>query len=167
MLKRMAVLSDIHGNMMALEAVVVDIKKRQVDGILNLGDHLSGPLWPRETIQYLMQQDWIQIAGNHDRRLAFQNPQDHGPSDRYACQFLSERERDWLGTLPATLRLENEHLLFHGTPTSDTTYLLETIEQRPHPPGSARRNQVALGRNKLACHALRPFAPTQSDFNAW
>lgn len=50
MLKRMAVLSDIHGNMMALEAVVVDIKKRQVDGILNLGDHLSGPLWPRETI---------------------------------------------------------------------------------------------------------------------
>ena len=128
MLKRIAVLSDIHGNIAALEAVVTDIKHRQVDAVLNLGDHLSGPLWPHETVQYLMRQDWIQIAGNHDRQLVSQDPKQHGLSDQYAYQFLTDRECDWLRALPTTLKLQGEISLFHGTPASDTTYLLETIE---------------------------------------
>jgi predicted phosphodiesterase len=128
MLKRMAVLSDIHGNIAALEAVVTDFNRRQVEGILNLGDHLSGPLWPRETVQYLMRQDWIHIAGNHDRQLVHQDPKQHGLSDQYAYQFLTDRECDWLRALPATLTLPGEISLFHGTPASNTTYLLETVE---------------------------------------
>ena len=46
MMKTIAAISDIHGNILALEAVVKDISKRGVDSIVNLGDHLSGPLWP-------------------------------------------------------------------------------------------------------------------------
>lgn len=133
--KRIAVISDIHGNIPALEAVVNDIQKRKVDHVLNLGDHLSGPLYPYETIQYLMQQDWINIAGNHERQLLTQDPQQLGLSDAYARRFLGKRELDWLRSLPASMPFAGEFFLFHGTPSSDKTYLLETIEH---------------GRNRLA-----------------
>jgi hypothetical protein len=45
-LDRFAVLSDIHGNLSALEAVLADIASRSVSQIVNLGDHLQGPLHP-------------------------------------------------------------------------------------------------------------------------
>jgi predicted phosphodiesterase len=127
MFKRAALVSDIHGNLLALEAVVTDIQKRQVDCVINLGDHLSGPLWPYETAQFLMKQNWVQIAGNHDRKLVQQDPKEHSPSDRYAYQFLGEPELAWLRSLPASQVLEDALLLFHGAPGSDTTYLLETV----------------------------------------
>jgi putative phosphoesterase len=128
MLKRIAVLSDIHGNIEALNTVVADIKKRDVDFIINLGDHLSGPLWPKETAHFLMQQDWIQISGNHDRQLINQNPKNHSPSDQYAYRNIDDNVLDWLRTLPSGTVSENDVLLFHGSPSSDTTYLLETVE---------------------------------------
>jgi len=125
---RVAVISDIHGNILALEQVAADIKRRGVDAVFNLGDHVSGPLWPRETIEYLIGQDWIHIAGNHDRQIVETNPQGHGLSDRYAFQRLDEAQRQWLMALPGTIAIEEGLLLFHGSPSSDTTYLLETIE---------------------------------------
>lgn len=45
---RLAVVSDIHGNLGALEAVVADMGQRGVDQVINLGDNLSGPLLPKE-----------------------------------------------------------------------------------------------------------------------
>jgi len=48
---RIALVSDIHGNLPALEAVVSHIKRQGVDLIVNLGDSLSGPLLPLETAQ--------------------------------------------------------------------------------------------------------------------
>lgn len=126
-MKRIAVLSDIHGNIAALEQVVADFKARQVDRVFNLGDHISGPLWPKETIEFLMRQNWIQVRGNHDRQLVEQDPKLHNPSDRYAYPLLSDMERDWLKSLPAQCEVDQQFHLFHGTPTSDTTYLLETV----------------------------------------
>ena len=41
---RLAVISDVHGNLPALEAVVADIKKRQVDSTVNLGDCVTSPI---------------------------------------------------------------------------------------------------------------------------
>lgn len=43
---RLALISDIHGNLPALEAVLADIAAASVDATINLGDILSGPLWP-------------------------------------------------------------------------------------------------------------------------
>ena len=48
-MKRIAVVSDIHGNLPALQAVVQDFQRRGVDGVINLGDSLSGPLLPQQT----------------------------------------------------------------------------------------------------------------------
>jgi len=45
---RIAVIADIHGNLPALEAIFADIRCREVDRTINLGDYVSGPLWPRE-----------------------------------------------------------------------------------------------------------------------
>ena len=66
---RIAFLSDIHGNLPALQAVRDDMARRGVDQVINGGDILSGPLWPRETADVLMALDWPTIAGNHERQL--------------------------------------------------------------------------------------------------
>lgn len=127
-LKKIAIVSDIHGNIIALEKVVEDIKTRQVDCVFNLGDHISGPLYPKETLHFLMKQDWIHISGNHDRELITQNPEKLSFSDRYAFNFLNNSDLDWLRALPASTSIENLFFLFHGTPSSDKTYLLETVD---------------------------------------
>lgn len=128
-MKRIAIVSDIHGNMPALEQVVKDIESRNADAVFNLGDHISGPLWPKETIDFLMQQDWVQIAGNHDRQLYQQEPGAMGASDKFARGFLTDKELDWLRALPGSATLADEFFLFHGSPGDDLLYLLETIEQ--------------------------------------
>ncbi len=113
----------------AMEKVVEDIQARQVDCVVNLGDHVSVPLWPKETVQYLMKQDWVQIKGNHERQLTDQHPKSRGLSDNYAFQRLDHAELDWLKSLPTSVEMENQFLLIHGAPGSDKTYLLETVER--------------------------------------
>jgi len=126
-MKSIAVLSDIHGNILALDAVAEDLAKRKVDTVVNLGDHVSGPLWPKKTVQFLMKQRWVQISGNHDRQLTKNDPAKHGLSDAYAFKLLDNPEKSWLEKLPPSGLLDDEIFLFHGTPASDTEYMLETI----------------------------------------
>jgi len=125
---RTAVLSDIHGNLPALEAVVADAIERGCSAFVNLGDIVSGPLWPRETADYLMSEDWITIAGNHERQVLTHGPDQIGPSDRYAKESLDEHHFDWLRSLPPLWQLSDDVLLCHGTPTSDLVYFVETVD---------------------------------------
>lgn len=127
-MKKIALISDIHGNLPALEAVVDDIKKKNVDEIINLGDHISGPLWPKETTQYLMNTNWIHVSGNHDRNLIYQNPEKMGQSDKFAYPFLEQPEKDWLQQQPNKLVTTDGFFLFHGNPFNGEPYLLETVE---------------------------------------
>ena len=127
-MKRIAILSDIHGNILALEKVVQDIEQRDVDLVVNLGDHLSGPLWPKETSEYLKQQTWLQICGNHERQLLTEPPDKLGQSDLYAYQHLNADDLDWLSNLAPFVEIDTEVTIFHGSPTDDLVYLLETIE---------------------------------------
>jgi hypothetical protein len=66
--------------------------------VVNLGDSLSGPLLPLQTARFLMAQDWLQLAGNHERQIL--NPHQRGESDVYAHAQLGEAELAWLATLP-------------------------------------------------------------------
>lgn len=139
-----ALISDIHGNLPALEAVLADIERRAITAIVNLGDHVSGPLWPRETAALLMAREWPTIAGNHDRMVAHDEPGTHGPSDRFAYERLTPDQRAWLAALPATQVVAADALfLCHGIPTDDRLYLLETPEhgrlRLAHPDQVARR----------------------------
>jgi predicted phosphodiesterase len=79
---RLAIVSDIHGNFKALEAVVQDIERRSVDAVINLGDSLSGPLMPKETAQFLMAQNWTHLAGNHERQILELNDRSGKPEHR-------------------------------------------------------------------------------------
>jgi predicted phosphodiesterase len=125
----LAVIADIHGNLAALEAVLADIARRDVSRIVNLGDCVSGPLWPRETCALLMARGFPTVRGNHDRWVATFAPADMYPSDRYTFGALDETQRRWLGDLPATLRLDPGILAVHGRPDDDNRYLLEDVEQ--------------------------------------
>ena len=66
---RIAVFADVHGNLLALEAVLADIASRSPDATVNLGDCLSGPLQAAATADLLMSRDFLTIRGNHDRQL--------------------------------------------------------------------------------------------------
>ncbi|MBF0528710.1 MAG: metallophosphoesterase family protein [Deltaproteobacteria bacterium] len=125
---RIAIVADIHGNLPALEAVVRDFSRRGVDAVVNLGDSLSGPLLPLETARFLMAQDWVHIAGNHERQLIAQGSGRRGASDEFAHSHLTSKELEWLASLKPSAQYCPEVLLCHGTPTSDVDYFLETVE---------------------------------------
>jgi predicted phosphodiesterase len=122
----LAVLADIHGNSMALEAVLADAKKRGLTKFANLGDTFYGPLDPAGTWSILKDMDIPTILGNQDRILIEDNPE-NTPALQAARTALGNMGLAWLETLPPTLILNETILLCHGTPESDTTYLLEDV----------------------------------------
>jgi putative phosphoesterase len=124
---RLGIISDIHGNALALEAVLADLKLQGVDAIVNLGDNLSGPLEARRTCDLLMARDFISVRGNHDRQAAKVPLDQMGASDRHAADELSPEHRAWLSALPAAAVFEKDVFLCHGTPQSDDTYWLEQV----------------------------------------
>lgn len=124
---RLAVLADIHGNLAALEAVAEDLRHRCVEQVINLGDHVSGPLLPRETLRFLMGQDWVHLAGNHERQLLTIPRSQQGASDAFAYDQLTPQDLAWLGTLAHSRPFGDDIWLCHGTPQSDCTYLLESV----------------------------------------
>ena len=75
-----------------------------------------------------MQQNWIHIAGNHDKNLVNKKTDELGPSDSYAIQFINDDEKKWLESLPESFEFHGM-FLFHGTPSNNNTYLLETVEK--------------------------------------
>lgn len=134
---RIAALSDIHGNLPALNAVLVDIRRRGADLIVNGGDILSGPLWPRETADRLMALHLPTIAGNHERQLLHCAEVMGGAADALAYEETTTDQRAWLATLPASLTLEEGVFVCHGRPDSDLDYLLETVEAAGSRPATA------------------------------
>jgi predicted phosphodiesterase len=126
---RIAVIADIHGNLPALEAVIADIERRAVGRTINLGDCVSGPLWPREVCELLMARGDLTIRGNHDRWVSEPNPTSMGASDRYAHSHLNQDQRSWLAALPASANTDHGILACHGTPASDNEYLIEDASE--------------------------------------
>ena len=126
---RIAAISDIHGNLAALDAVLDDIARRQVEETVNLGDILSGPLLPRETADRLMELQLPTISGNHERQVLSMRLRDMGASDRYAADCLTAPQRDWLAALPATRWVSDDVFLCHATPASDVECYLEDIRE--------------------------------------
>ena len=122
---RLAILSDIHGNLRALEIVLADLATRGVDATVNLGDCVTSPLWPRETLELLDTLALPTVRGNHDRWVAQLPRVQMSQTIASTCDALSAEQRRSLGLLPATLQLDNDVFAVHGTPDSDVDYLLE------------------------------------------
>jgi len=148
---RIAAVSDIHGNLPALEAVLADIDRLGADVIVNLGDLASGPLWPAETLDRLIELRLPTIAGNHERQVLTGAPDQLGASDAFAAARLTDTHRAWLRALPPTRWLIDDVLLCHATPTSDLVYWLETVEGgRTRPATPAEIAERAAGADLAA-----------------
>jgi hypothetical protein len=68
------------------------------------------------------------VAGNHERQLLTYAPERMGVSDRLAHDSIADRHREWMAGLPLTLQVTEGVLAFHGSPTDDLVYLLETVD---------------------------------------
>jgi putative phosphoesterase len=125
---RVAALSDIHGNLPALEAVLAEVSSETPDLIVICGDVASGPL-PLQTLNRLMALPNARfLHGNADRSLVAgydgtTKPRLAGPAADWCAAQLSNEHRDFLASFPDEVRLEIDGLgrvLFcHGSPRSD------------------------------------------------
>ena len=122
---RLAVISDVHGNLPALEAVMADIARRTPDSVVNLGDCVTSPLWPSETLEELETLDLPTVRGNHDRWIADVASAPKSASISFTRDALSDRQKKFLSVLPETIRVNDYVLAVHGTVLSDTEYMLE------------------------------------------
>jgi diadenosine tetraphosphatase ApaH/serine/threonine PP2A family protein phosphatase len=124
---RFAAIADVHGNYLALEAVIADIRAQGIETIVDLGDMASGALDARRTMDAMMALGAIHVRGNHDRYLIDRPPEKMGSWDRPAHAQLDERHLDWLRSLPQSRVFHDQVFLCHATPASDEAYWLETV----------------------------------------
>ena len=126
---KIALLSDIHSNVFALDAVLKDKQGRGVDMTVNLGDILYGPIAPKATYELLMEHEIVTIAGNQDRQIyqAKMPEINTNPTLQFILEDLGKAPLKWMKSLPFAKQLSNEIYLCHGTPEDDLTYLLEDI----------------------------------------
>jgi predicted phosphodiesterase len=124
---RIAVLADAHGNLLALEAVLADLRAAAPDLIVNLGDVATGPFDPAGSADIQMALGCPTVAGNHERDLMGGN--DASPSVAFARPLLSETHLRWVGSMPKALFLAGgEVFACHGSPAGgDLDYLLEDV----------------------------------------
>jgi predicted phosphodiesterase len=123
-----AVLSDIHGNRLALEAVLEDIDRRGIYRFINLGDCVYGPLDPVGTADLLMSLRQRTVRGNEDRIVVQEDSNaPMSPTLAYTRDQLKGRHFKWLAGLPLSATIEPNIFFFHGTPERDDQYLLREV----------------------------------------
>ncbi|MGV8938028.1 MAG: metallophosphoesterase family protein [Allorhizobium sp.] len=124
---RIAVIADIHGNHLALEAVLADISAQGIGKIINLGDCFSGPLEAGKTADLLLPLDALTVRGNHDRALIDRPAAEMGDWEIPSIAQLSEAQLDWIRMLPFSATVEDQIFCCHATPGDDNTYWMETL----------------------------------------
>jgi predicted phosphodiesterase len=124
---RFAAIADVHGNYLALQAVLADIRALGITDIVDLGDMASGPLDARRTMDTLMALDAVHVRGNHDRWLIDRPVEKMGAWERPAFAQLGSRHLAWLRTVPMTHVYRDKVFLCHATPADDNTYWLEAV----------------------------------------
>ncbi|RWW92263.1 metallophosphoesterase family protein [Flavobacterium cerinum] len=143
-MKSIAIISDIHGNLPALEVVLEDIKARDVDTIYCLGDLVDFAPWHNEVIAMIRDLMIPCIMGNHDERVAFDHDiipitkHNHEETTArtgaisYTKQTITDECRDFLKMLPEQLKftvsVTNNNidvLLVHGSTRNNREYIYE------------------------------------------
>jgi predicted phosphodiesterase len=142
---RLALISDIHANLPALEAVVADIDTRDVFATWHLGDLVGYGPWPNETVALIRRRQIAGVAGNYDSTVAadykhcgcrYEDAKQEALSHesyRWTREHVTAETKHFLGSLPFRLdiRPAGGHLagpqliLVHGTPALNTVYWTE------------------------------------------
>ncbi|MCB2214216.1 SAM-dependent chlorinase/fluorinase [bacterium] len=142
---KITILSDIHGNQPALQAVLRHAQARTAtEWILNLGDATGYGPFPDEVVKAMRDVRWVNILGNYDKKaISKANKKDgwskvNTPDKRamfdWTYHALSKRARKFLRTLPESrqVTLDGKTILMtHGSPASHTEHLeLDTPQSR-------------------------------------
>ena len=136
---RLAAIYDIHGNLPALEAVLAEIQRENVDQIIVGGDVLPGPM-PRETLQRLLDLHMPTrfIMGNGDRVVLEQIrgqeptklPESAQAAIRHSAKEITPQQAEVVSAWPKTLEVDlgsiGEVLVCHATPRNDTEIFVKT-----------------------------------------
>lgn len=136
---RVASISDIHGNLPALEAVLEAVGRERPDLIVCCGDVASGPM-PAETIDRLMALENVRfVRGNADRGLVDEfdgkpKPDMPGPFAEWCAKQISRRQRDFLASFESKVTVDGVDglgtvLFCHATPRNDTDVM--TVDTPP------------------------------------
>lgn len=175
---RYALISDIHGNLPALEAVLRDIAARpEVGGIYHLGDLVGYSPWPNEVIARLEERGIAGVAGNYDSTVATNYKHCGCRSENARQEELAHQSFSWtcaavtpamkrkLAALPARIDLKplGGHVagptvsLVHATPLSNLVYV---TEDRPDSFLSNLARQGGLKEGDVLCfgHTHKPWS---------
>lgn len=160
---RLAVISDVHGNLVALDAALTDIKRHKPDRIVVTGDLVFYGPRPAETVEQLraLESDGAAvIAGNTDIAVADfdyaaafpwmdEVPVGHRAAAEWAHDQLSDDQVDWLRRLPAERRLWADSTLVlacHASPGSQTAGLATDLD-----PGVTMERVTRTDARVVAC----------------
>lgn len=142
---RYALISDVHGNLPALEAVLADIEARGLDACYHLGDLVGYAPWPDEVVALLRERGITGVAGNYDSTVAtdykhcgcrYEDARQEELSHlsyEWTRRHVSARTKQWLGALPFRIDVRplGGHtagprvILVHGNPVLNTVYWTE------------------------------------------
>lgn len=138
-MRRIALFSDIHGNLPALDAVLADIESVGIDEVYCLGDLVGYGPDPAGVVERMRTSGIPTIKGNYDEGIGEhrgecgcyyvteQAKSDGAASYAFTDAALNEADHAWLAALPAEIRIEHEGvriLLAHGSPRKINEYLL-------------------------------------------
>jgi predicted phosphodiesterase len=139
-MRRLALIGDIHGNRVALDAVLADVARRRADELVCLGDVAAGGPQPRAAIARLRELGCAGVRGNAEGWLLDGLPPGRGEGTRrlgeivaWARASLAAEDLVYLGTLPPALTLTVGGITlacFHGSPRSEIEALLATTPDR-------------------------------------
>lgn len=146
---KIALFSDIHANLPALEAFFASIERQKPDAVYCLGDLVGYNVWPNEVVREIRRRGIPTIAGNYDVGVgrdiddcgcAYKTDGEKANgaiSIAYTNQAMERDERAYLRTLPAHIRVEFQFnrdklnlLLVHGSPRRVNEYLFEDREEK-------------------------------------
>lgn len=141
---RIAVISDIHGNALAFEKVIAEIKREAFDQVVCLGDAVQGGPQPAETVALLRDLGWPVVMGNADEWLlsGVETGRDPIPDSRlrklqrireWSLSRLSAADRAFIAAFRQIVEIPLDSgrnlLCFHGSPGSFDDILLPTTSE--------------------------------------
>ncbi len=171
---RIAIISDVHGNLTALDAVLADLRQQKPDVIFHGGDIPYGGCNPCEVIDCIRQEGWPGVLGNTDEMLW--NTEARATLEASApklkplfrvlfeicapatSKMIGESRMEWLRHLPAELRHENLVLL-HASPGNLWRAPMDTADDAELESAYKDLNASIVA----YCHIHRPFVRKVGD----
>jgi len=125
---RTAIISDIHANLEALEAVRAKLCDLKPDRVICLGDVVGYGADPEECVRIVMDEGWPTLLGNHDAAII--DPDEMAPMNpmaraalEWTASILSEKSKKFLASLPYTASLTPRAIASHALPHKPDAWL--------------------------------------------